>query len=320
MQKRFVFLNTCFYLLITLVILTIIAVVSAAVGITREGHSASNLLITKDGHSMTLQQAMGSNAFIHGASESGILTLPIPGHDASEIWVSVNGNEMTFQDALSTEEGLCGMSSPTASYTSPDIPNPSHLATEIEIVTITNFVMTLQDVINSGDFCYDYSWEHGDCSKTCGGGEWDVWCERDDGETKDDRYCLYSPNTEPSTKCNTHACYTYRWIEGGWSYCQDCAAREYGNSPYRTRDVWCRRSDGARVDDGFCSGKSPHEREDCECHWERSEKLGCRANLYPPCTTHEGKECFSTGRSGWARCSGDNCGMPKTFYHEMRCQ
>jgi len=149
MKKRFVFSNKWFYLLIAFGILAIISGVSIAVGMTRGGHSANNLLITKDGHRMTLQEAMSGNVFIYGASADGITTVPDPGHDEGEIWVSVNGEEMTLQAALSTEEGLCGMSSPSSSYTSPDIPNPSHLATEIEISPGTS----LQDAINSEDFC-----------------------------------------------------------------------------------------------------------------------------------------------------------------------
>ncbi len=72
-------------------------------------------------------------------------------HDPSQIWVSVQDGEMTLLEALSSAPNkLCPNPSQPLTYSSTDIPNPSHLATEI----LMNYGgWTLQESINFGFYC-----------------------------------------------------------------------------------------------------------------------------------------------------------------------
>ena len=130
----------CFFLLLLLLNFSLI---SSAVM-----HPASDFKISVAGSSMTLQQA-ADGGYLKGessyASSSSIL---MGQHDASQIWVSVNGAEKTLLAALSFGvNGLCGSSS--SSYSSASIPNPSHLATEINLSS----GKSLQAAIDESSFC-----------------------------------------------------------------------------------------------------------------------------------------------------------------------
>lgn len=53
-------------------------------------------------------------------------------------------------------------------------------------------------------------------------------------------------------------CYSYSWQVGGWGA---CSASCGGGTQWRS--VWCLRSDGATVADGFCGGGRPADNQPC---------------------------------------------------------
>ncbi len=140
--------KSCIYVIVGLLILIIGIFFISAILITNNWHDASNILVEVDGFSMDLQEAITNDAFVDGATASGITEVPVLGHNFNEIWVSVDGDEKTLESALSRPFGLCG-SIPTIQYLS----NPSslayHFANEIEVFSGTS----LQDTIDNGVFC-----------------------------------------------------------------------------------------------------------------------------------------------------------------------
>jgi hypothetical protein len=160
---------------------------------------------------MTLQEATNTTAFVDGATSSGITIIPNPGHNFDEIWVSVDGDEKTLQDALSIFNGLCG-SPPTTPYLSAPSSLAYHFANEIEISPDTS----LQDAIDSGDFCIilpiDGEWS-----------EWSAWSACSvpcaSGTQSRTRTCTNPPPSNggadcvgPSSEsraCNTQMCTGY---------------------------------------------------------------------------------------------------------------
>lgn len=81
----------------------------------------------------------------------------------------------------------------------------------------------------------------------------------------------YCSGTRPasSTACVASSC-TYSWYTGSWSECHGSCGMTGGvGDGYMVRNVYCKRSDGTRVSDGYCSGSKPNDRYD-----------GC----YFPCT------------------------------------
>ena len=136
-------------MIIGLLILIIgIFTIYAAVIKERGWHNSSDILITVDGFSMTLQEAINDNVFKYGATQSSTTEIPNPGHSADEIWVSVDGVETTLQNVASTFNGLCGTSfNPYTNST-----DLGQLANEIE-VSVDGSIVSLQDAINSGEFC-----------------------------------------------------------------------------------------------------------------------------------------------------------------------
>jgi len=170
-------------------------------------HSQGNILVSVDGYTMTLQEAINNNYLNTGANSptsAGTPSVSV-GHNPSEIWVSIDGSEMTLADAIAADT-LCGTT--FVPYTGSI--NPGHLASEIE-VTIDGSTKTLQDAIDEGDFCFTYSWQigsWGSCSVSCGIGTQirSVTCQRSDSTTVDDSFCT---ETKPATSqsCDAGSCF-----------------------------------------------------------------------------------------------------------------
>jgi len=140
MKKR---LHLGIYLIL---ILSIFFVTAALVNKnTNKWESSEEISFNISGFDGNLSEAIVQDLF--RTSISSILDSPAPdgGHSLNEIWVSVNGVEMTFKNAIQqSTDPLCGIASPTTSYS--NAPDPSHLGTEIEI----SAGKSLQDVINNG--------------------------------------------------------------------------------------------------------------------------------------------------------------------------
>ncbi len=245
--------------IISILLILSISFISAAVT-----HSAVGVSLRIDGSDETLQSAFNSEELKGGyAYASASSLLATSGHDASKIWVNIDGYEKTLLAALSSGPyGLCGSGSHTT-YSSPNIPDPGHLATEI----MFSSGQSLQTAIDEGTFC---------CPSVNGG--WSAWsvCNTPCGGGTQTRTCT---NPAPSCggaacsgassqECNTQACpsptYTYSWSLA----VSDC--------PYACGGTWsrtiasCTRSDGASVDKSYCIaywGYNPEISGTCACEY-----------------------------------------------------
>lgn len=200
-----------YWIFFGLLILFISIFTIVAIDYESSWHSLDEILVTVDGYTMTLEEAMDNNVFIDGATQSYTTEIPNPGHNANEIWVSVDGNEMTLQEAILTTDGLCGSSSIT-SYSSSPTSLTYQFANEIEILLDTS----LQDAINNRDLVsIDGGWSEwsdwSTCSVECGGGTQ----TRTRTCTNPIPYCggadCVGGNSE-TQNCNTQACpTTWTW-------------------------------------------------------------------------------------------------------------
>jgi len=190
-----------------LILISGILITAVAVDKTNKWHSGDQIKILIDTSEITLQNAIDQNLFLGSHIYNLFDSVPDPGHNASEIWVSVKDGEMSLLDGLSSANKLCPATPIETEYTGPsDKSNAYHYATEIEI----NATSSLQDAINSGQFCYNYLWKNsswGTCSVPCSGGTQTrtVWCERNDGTHVSDSYCI-PPKPVASQTCNTQIC------------------------------------------------------------------------------------------------------------------
>jgi hypothetical protein len=131
-------------LIFSLILLfTSISFISASGGT----HLSSSINIIVDGtskslNSFTSSDAIGTHTYSAGTSID-------PGHNANQIWVSVKDGEMTLLSALQSTDKLCPANPIESLYISASIPNPSHIATEINLANGKTF----QKAINDGDYC-----------------------------------------------------------------------------------------------------------------------------------------------------------------------
>lgn len=98
----------------------------------------------------------------------------------------------------------------------------------------------------------------GACENACGTSSRSrsVWCERSDGVTVPDGYCG-AGKPQAVEACTSYATCTYAWQVGDWG---GCSASCGGG--WRSRSVWCRRSNGEQVDGSYC-GSAPASSEQC---------------------------------------------------------
>ena len=105
MKKKGVYFILGFILLVVSIF-----TINAVVDKDKAWHNSSEILVTIEGYTMTLEEAITNNVFIDGAIESYTSEIPNPGHSAEEVWISVDGDEKTLQtaiDELSTSDSLC---------------------------------------------------------------------------------------------------------------------------------------------------------------------------------------------------------------------
>ncbi|MCK4650486.1 hypothetical protein KAT36_04625 [Candidatus Pacearchaeota archaeon] len=116
--------------------------------IPNSGHGADSVLVSVDGYSMTLQEAIDYGVLVDGASATCSWTTQVSnqGHNAKDIYVSVNGNKKSLQQAISSS--LCG----SGAYSYSSGISFGHSASEI-LVSVGGSEMSLQDAINAGKFC-----------------------------------------------------------------------------------------------------------------------------------------------------------------------
>jgi hypothetical protein len=206
-------------IILPLLILIIgIFAVYAVVYKTKGWHSADDFLISIDGYTMSLQEAITNNVFINGATTDYTTSISGTSHNADEIWISVNGNEMTLQYFLSlgsietdvAPDGLCGSSSNPYSNNT----NPSHFASEIE-VSVHDSIMSLQDAIDTGELVsVDGGWSSwsgwSTCTVSCGGGTQTRTRTCTNPTPKcNGANCVGDPTDTQS--CNTQSCVVYHW-------------------------------------------------------------------------------------------------------------
>ncbi len=302
-KKRYI------YVIIGLLILVSgIFIINASVIKTKRWNSGEEIPISIDGDEKTLQDAIEdkNSMSLHPFVQPALILNP--SHNLDEIWVSVDGDETTLQEALSTTRGLCGNS--TVPYSSAPTALAYHFASEIEITIDYFSEMSLQEAIDDGEFCYSYEWKIGTCNKTCGGGKWDVLCNRNDGITDDDRYCL-STEPKPSENCNTHSCCTPLWYIGRWSGCSSCSGP-------KSRTVYC-QCGGAAVADSNCPGSKPSPNGECSCRWSAG-RVDCVPGSTSSCRLEwlqEG-DCDDLGQT--YSCRYYSCGGGKTRVWDVECR
>jgi hypothetical protein len=200
MKKRYAYLLAGFFILITIFFIS-----SLGVDKTKSYHNSQSILIGIDGNNQTLE-TITPGSFIFSAHNYTSIGSIDPGHNASQIWVSVQDGETTLINALTSSSFPNRLCPPkinvtnASDYTNKNIPNPGHLAIEIQLANGKN----LQESINAGDLC-DYSWytNSSSCSVTCGGGILTSYCRSKLGAKVADNYCY---GTKPSVSCNTQGC------------------------------------------------------------------------------------------------------------------
>ena len=141
MKKRLI------YLIPFLAILIVGIIFAYTSQVPNPGHGADKILISVDGYTMTLQEAIDNDFLVdNGPSPTKSYTSQVLTGHSENIFVSVSGNEKTIGQAISSS--LCGSGSDT--YNSAI--TLGHNANEIW-VSIDGSEMTLQSAINRGEFC-----------------------------------------------------------------------------------------------------------------------------------------------------------------------
>jgi len=186
-------------------------------------HSGTNIYVNVDG---TFRSLESGYSYFYGSHSYSLSSSFSFGHNPTQVWVSVQNGEMTLFNALSSTHKLCPNPSKPTTYSNTNIPNPSHVATEIYLSS----GKTLQQAINDGNFCtpivYTYSWYVSGWSTTvidaCSNSlTRTVYCQRNDGTQVADSYCS---GTKPYSSTSTQDCHwkqgsTYYAVLIGEAYC-----------------------------------------------------------------------------------------------------
>lgn len=231
-------------LILTLIISS--GVVFANLSVQRY-HNSLNIGINIDDTPTNLKDAI-DNGYIR--DNAGLLRQELEekinsGHSLSEIFVSVDGDEMTLKQALDNNN-LCGTIE--SHYTS--FINFGHSADEIEV----SDGVSLQDAINSGEFCCTP-----DCTnKACGDDGCGGSCEKDidylsstktgcDCEAAGGEYVDISGDGSGTSVCrfnaasNANAVCASGWTQAAqWSTTEGCSSSDsnwYGNDA--NHNVYC---------------------------------------------------------------------------------
>ena len=152
-------------IIISLLILTLGILIVNAI-IPNPGHSANNILLTKNEFSMTLQNANDNNFFVfnNNPSQNYIQEISDEYHNADEIFIIASEQQMSLQEALTlsltNHDILC-----SGGTTQIEDIFKGHSANNVEIL-IAGVSKTLQEAINNGDLCScSNNWK-----ESCGGG------------------------------------------------------------------------------------------------------------------------------------------------------
>jgi len=180
-------------------------------------HSSGSVNLTIDGVSRTLDSGKSYFVGTHTySSPSG--SLPTGQHNASQVWVYVYSGEMNLLRALQQNK-LCPKSTKPLTYTSTSIPNPSHLATEINI---TSLKKNFQSAINDGDFsstssqCYNNDvYTYDSCGNSLGMAQdcGDSYCDAWGAEYCDSNQHAVQDRTCHTKGCKDGACYDTTYTE-----------------------------------------------------------------------------------------------------------
>ncbi|PIO08743.1 hypothetical protein COU59_00195 [Candidatus Pacearchaeota archaeon CG10_big_fil_rev_8_21_14_0_10_34_12] len=306
------------YLLSFVFAVLIFGGVYASVSKTEKWQSSNNIDISLNDVERTLQNAVDNN-LVKGSSLSvgDVVTKQNPGHDFDEIWVSVNGEEMTLSQALAGN-GLCGVNSPTTTYSNNSLVI-GHYATEIE-VNVNGTIESLQDAINDGGV-----------AKSNGG--WSTWSSCVDGVKT--RIC-----NNPSPLCGGADCIGNTTSTEG---CQIILV----NSVHT--DLDCANAGGTLESDGSGNYMCKFSTSSCPNGWTqyqswsttRSQNLGGQASTswgdyddnpdnnyygyvnldngvgYRFCVTPE-HQC-TTGSHSWSNTAIETCNAQTTLFPYIKC-
>jgi hypothetical protein len=262
--------------------------VSAFVSVTQP---ADSIVIKIGGIDQTLQYA-ANNFLLNGRNAYASASLTAGQHDASQILVNVNGVEKTLLSALSSGfNGLCG-SGTYSTYSSSNIPNPGHIATEVMLSS-----GNLQNSINTKAFCaVDGGWSTWSawsiCSVTCGGGT-QTRTRVCNNPAPSNGGATCSGSASESQVCSTQAC-VYYWRTGSWTACPTSCGGSHSGT------VYCQRSDGVTVADSFCTGTKPSGTASCSCRYVDHGVSSCDSFIFWD-TCLPGLACYTASvyPAGW---------------------
>jgi hypothetical protein len=271
-------------------------------------HLGSNIIVKVDSNNVNLDSSTSNFGVGHTYSSTPDLTMGQ--HNASQVWVSVKDGEMTLLQALQSTNHLCPLANPTLTYSSTSIPNPSHLATEIDLSSGKTF----QKAINDGNFCpvngrwSDWSsWSDpagfsdgagGTCSKSCATGT-QTRTRTCTNPAPSNGGAPCSGSASEIQNCNTQCCP----VNGGWSEFGSCIAN-VGLCGTGTQTRTCI---GASCG-GTCSG-SPTQTCTVECN----SPAVCYQNmccLKSSCPANSCGPNYDDGCGGTLNCA--NCASDET--------